>query len=151
MAEYEAGEHGTPSLAVEHFEKVAEASKEFDIYLKNVYGGQSDAHIAMMEQSRIDEYSPAEAMKTAKRITSSRDSVPTRSKRFQTKELEPDSESESESESASVDEDASGSESQSESGASGESEIGSRRRRRERRGSVRKDKEVRTSTGKGRM
>lgn len=111
LAEYEAGENGTPSLALGHFKKVADASKEFDIYLKNVYGGQSDAHIAMMEQSRIDDYSPAGAMRRAGRA--SRDPVSIRRKGGRTRQLEP----ESESGSASVGEE--GSESDSDSGSGG--------------------------------
>lgn len=152
LAEYEAGEKGTPSLALGHFKKVADASKEFDIYLKHVYGGQSDAHIARMEQSRIDDYSPAEAMRRAGRANLHRDSLPTRRKGGRSRELETDSESESES--ASVDEEGSDSENESESGAGDESESGSRSGgddwRRERRGYADNDVEVRTSTGKGR-
>ena len=146
---------------------MADASKEFDIYLKNVYGGHSDAHIAMMEQSRIDGYSHAEAMKNAQRnATVSRDSLPSRRKGGgRTRALEPDSESESET--ASLD-DEEGNESESESesesgsgvgrsGVGGESENGSRTGRDSewRRGGphgsgVDRDGQSRVSTGKGR-
>jgi hypothetical protein len=44
-------------LGREHFATVAKASAEFDTYLRSTLGGQTEADIARLEQTRMDEYS----------------------------------------------------------------------------------------------
>lgn len=44
-------------LTREHFATVAKASAEFDTYLRSTLGGQTEADIARLEQTRMDEYS----------------------------------------------------------------------------------------------
>jgi hypothetical protein len=43
-------------LGKEHFETVARASKDFDDYLQQTLGGQTEADMAMNENVRIDDY-----------------------------------------------------------------------------------------------
>jgi Na+-transporting NADH:ubiquinone oxidoreductase subunit NqrA len=45
-----------PVLDVEHFEKVAEASSDFDKYLKETYGGANDSAQALSQSERADSY-----------------------------------------------------------------------------------------------
>lgn len=65
LAEFEASEKGTSGknggkkdieLQERHFAKVAEASKEFDKYLRSTLGGQSEADVARLEQTRVDDF-----------------------------------------------------------------------------------------------
>jgi hypothetical protein len=65
LAEYEAnpseskGSHGeqrTPKLRKGHFEKVAEASAEFNHYLVEVYSGNDDSRRAELDEVRQDDY-----------------------------------------------------------------------------------------------
>lgn len=59
LAEFEAAEKKTNriELSQEHFATVAKASAEFDTYLRSTLGGQTEADIARLEQTRMDEYS----------------------------------------------------------------------------------------------
>lgn len=52
LAEYEGG----TNLLSEHFNMVAHASKQFDDYLRGVYGGKTDARRAKAQQDRYDDY-----------------------------------------------------------------------------------------------
>ncbi|RDL36239.1 Uncharacterized protein BP5553_06851 [Venustampulla echinocandica] len=66
LAEFEASGEGVadatgsrqynPELTERHFAKVAEASKEFDKYLRSTLGGQTDADVARLEQTRVDDF-----------------------------------------------------------------------------------------------
>ncbi|OIW31234.1 hypothetical protein CONLIGDRAFT_679961 [Coniochaeta ligniaria NRRL 30616] len=64
LAEFEASEGGSPGtnskhgieLKEQHFATVAEASKEFDKYLRSTQGGQTEADLARLEQTRVDDF-----------------------------------------------------------------------------------------------
>lgn len=43
-------------LNEQHFATVAEASKEFDKYLRSTLGGQTEADLARLEQTRVDDF-----------------------------------------------------------------------------------------------
>jgi ATPase family associated with various cellular activities (AAA) len=47
-----------PRLTVEEFEKVAEASASFDLYLRRVYRGYDDGYIAKDNKERVDDEEP---------------------------------------------------------------------------------------------
>ena len=52
--DYKLPDRPTPALKVEQFEKVAEASKQFDQYLKETYGGSTEADMAREKNERAD-------------------------------------------------------------------------------------------------
>ena len=54
LAEFHA-KGSVPRLSSEQFKKVAATSREFENYLKNVWGGRNDAELARQDQIRIDE------------------------------------------------------------------------------------------------
>ncbi|KAH6842428.1 hypothetical protein B0I37DRAFT_197161 [Chaetomium sp. MPI-CAGE-AT-0009] len=64
LAEFEAnqeeGATNAKQVVVElnenHFATVAEASKEFDKYLRSTQGGQTEADLARLEQTRVDDF-----------------------------------------------------------------------------------------------
>ncbi|KAL8743265.1 MAG: hypothetical protein Q9190_004365 [Brigantiaea leucoxantha] len=67
LAEYENLEEGDPDeeddrqtrhveLSERHFAMVAEASQDFDNYLRSTLGGQTDADVARLEQTRVDDF-----------------------------------------------------------------------------------------------
>ena len=65
LAEFEAAEeHEKHShsrkhhveLNREHFTTVAQASKQFDKYLRSTLGGQTEADVARLEQTRVDDF-----------------------------------------------------------------------------------------------
>lgn len=65
LAEFEAAEQKEKhkdsgrqhiELTREHFATVALASKEFDKYLRSTLGGQTEADLARLEQTRVDDY-----------------------------------------------------------------------------------------------
>ena len=45
-------------MTVEEFEKVAEASASFDLYLRRVYRGYDDGYIAKDNKERVDDEEP---------------------------------------------------------------------------------------------
>lgn len=68
LAEYEAQRSGeTPTLDSTQFEKVAKTSLQFDLYLKSLYRGRTDAFIAEQDQVRLADFS-AEQMQRATNI-----------------------------------------------------------------------------------
>lgn len=62
LAEFEAhgeeagGTKQDPELTERHFQRVADASQEFDNYLRSTLGGQTDADVARLEQTRVDDF-----------------------------------------------------------------------------------------------
>jgi len=100
----------TPELREQHFAKVAEASKEFDKYLRSTLGGQTDADVARLEQTRVDDFH-----KLVERLEQSEKSKKARDKAKRKGKIEFDSEgSESlDSEESDEDDDGEGSENDS--------------------------------------
>ena len=77
LAEYDSArineDHGVkdakPRLQAKHFEQVAAASKDFDTYLRETWGGYSDADIARRAQERADQRAEApSASRTSPRL-----------------------------------------------------------------------------------
>lgn len=54
-------------LGQEHFKIVAQASKDFDMYLKHTLGGQTEADQAQTEQTRMDDHHDRHEGKSQKR------------------------------------------------------------------------------------
>jgi hypothetical protein len=46
----------TPTLSSKEFKKVAEASKQFDMYLRSLYHGKTDSQVAQGDFWRLDEF-----------------------------------------------------------------------------------------------
>lgn len=58
LAEFEAAEacNSHVELGRQHFVTVAQASEDFDKYLRSTFGGQTEADLARLEQTRVDDY-----------------------------------------------------------------------------------------------
>ncbi|KAG8526824.1 uncharacterized protein KY384_008253 [Bacidia gigantensis] len=78
LAEFEASQQGTidkngsqvynVELSERHFATVAKASRDFDKYLRSALGGQTDADVARLEQTRVDDFHKlVESMKLEQR------------------------------------------------------------------------------------
>jgi hypothetical protein len=134
LAEFEAaeenerrkdGENKQIELTREHFATVAQASKEFDKYLRSTLGGQTEADLARLEQTRVDDYhSIMDRMDQAERSSRGKD------KGRRKKRVETDSEDSESLDSEESDEDddeskksESGSEDESESESESEVEV----------------------------
>jgi len=103
LVEYEARQPGAelPSLGKAQFEIIAEASEEFDRYLKNTLGAV-DADLARREQTRFDRYISPATNKTQPSITNQ---APSRSPRRNAKDPESEVEEDTIDESEEEDED----------------------------------------------
>jgi len=107
LVEYEARQPGAdlPSLGKAQFEIIAEASEEFDRYLKNTLGAV-DADLARREQTRFDQFISPAAGKTQPSITKQMSSrSPRRNAKDPESEAEEDTMDESEDEDEDEDED----------------------------------------------
>jgi hypothetical protein len=103
LVEYEARQPGAepPSLGKAQFEIIAEASEEFDRYLKNTLGAV-DADLARREQTRFDRFISPATNKTQPSITNQ---APSRSPRRNAKDPESEVEEDTVDESEEEDED----------------------------------------------
>jgi hypothetical protein len=103
LVEYEARQPGAelPSLGKAQFEIIAEASEEFDRYLKNTLGAV-DADLARREQTRFDRFVSPAASKTQPSISKQMSS---RSPRRNAKDPESEAEEDTMDESEDEDED----------------------------------------------
>jgi hypothetical protein len=103
LVEYEARQSGAelPSLGKAQFEIIAEASEEFDRYLKNTLGAV-DADLARREQTRFDRFISPATNKTQPSITKQ---APSRSPRRNAKDPESEVEEDTIDESEEEDED----------------------------------------------
>lgn len=90
-------------LNIEHFKIVADASKDFDDYLQQTLGGQTEADMARHENIRVDDYDrpKAHAVKKDKGKTDKKKKVEVDSEESEEKDSEDSGSEESEKESSS--------------------------------------------------